>query len=115
MDLLNNKQAIFLTHVILVGPLLTYVGYMKTKSHANVFMALLVVASIVGLYHLYRLVMQYNKSKVISYVNLLHILVIVPLLVYVARNEGNVVYPVMDLLFVLGVGVTTLFLLKLSQ
>ena len=115
MNSLQNKQIIFLSHVLFIGPLLTYVGFMKTKTHPYVFKALLLTGIIVALYHGYHLYMHYTSSNIINYVNLFHILAIAPLLIYIAHNNGQVVYPMMDLLFILGVGVTILFLLKLSK
>lgn len=115
MNSLQNKQIIILSHVLFIGPLMTYVGFMKTKTHPYVFKALLLIGVIVALYHGYLLYTRYNNSKMINYVNLLHILAIAPLIIYVAHNNGQVVYPMMDLLFILGVGVTILFLLKLSK
>ena len=112
---MNNKDYIYLSHILFGGPLLTYVGYMKQNTHNNIYKLLLITSIIVILYHLYQLYTKYTKNKYISYVNLVHLILVAPLLLYVSIYKSKVVYPISDLLFVLGVGMTILFLIKYIQ
>jgi hypothetical protein len=114
MNSLINRKYILIIHALVVGPLLTYIGYMKTKTHNNIFNLLLVLGVVVGLYHLYLLFNNYS-SKNINWLHVFHVLYVAPLLIYIAINKGRVKYPLMDILFILGIGVTILMLLKLSK
>ena len=62
--MLNKRQLVYLVHIILIGPLLIYIGYNKNNTHKNIFDLVLIIGIIVILYHLYLL----NKSKLIKYI-----------------------------------------------
>ena len=64
----NYHEYIFLIHILFVGPLYIYVGYMKNKTPNMLFNIMLVLGIVVMLYHLYKLYksLSYkNKTKVI--------------------------------------------------
>ena len=110
-----SHKYIYLSHILFGGPLLAYVGFMKQKTHNHVYKLLLLVGVIIALYHLYKLYIKFSKKKYISYVNLLHLLLVVPLLIYVGLYKEKVVYPTFDLLFAMGIGIIILFILKMYQ
>jgi hypothetical protein len=110
-----NISYINLSHILFGGPLLTYIGYKKDKTETSIFKLLLVSIVLLFLYHGYKLFLHYTKHKYISYVNLFHLLVLVPLLLYVYIRKEKVVYPTYDLLFILGVGIIISFSLKVIQ
>jgi len=63
--MLAYHEYIYLIHIIFVAPLLIYVGYMKTKTHTNLFDIMLILGVVVFLYHLHKLYKSLSYKKVI--------------------------------------------------
>jgi hypothetical protein len=63
--MLTYHEYIYLIHIIFVAPLLIYVGYMKTKTHTNLFDIMLILGVVVFLYHLHKLYKSLSYKKVI--------------------------------------------------
>ena len=103
---------IYLLH-ILAGLFFIYVGLDKTKKVNLLYYILIGLALVIILYHSYRFYSKYQENKYLSYVNLFHILLNAPLLLYIGLTKGKGVYPSNQILFVLGTGITVLFTLKL--
>jgi len=112
---MNYSKQLYLIHIIF-GIILTYIGYKKEIS-INVYKGLLMLGILVLLYHSYLLVKKINNKIYSSYnmVNLLHILIVAPLLIYIGylQNEANVYS--LDFLFILGAGMSIHFISKLSK
>lgn len=67
--MLTYIELVNLVHVLIVGPLLIYVGYYKSKVPSEVFTAVLVLGVVVVVYHLYKLgLSQYNKRNSVKVV-----------------------------------------------
>ena len=62
--MLNYGQMIYLIHILLVGPLLIYIGYFKQNTHKTVFDILLIIGIVVVLYHGYKLTKISKALKV---------------------------------------------------
>lgn len=62
--MLNYGQIIYLIHILLVGPLLIYIGYYKQNTHKTVFDVILIIGIVVVLYHGYKLAKLSNALKV---------------------------------------------------
>ena len=63
--MLGYLDIVYLLHIFFIGPLLIYVGYYKEKIPKQIFNVLLVLGSIVMLYHLYRFIQSmYYRSNV---------------------------------------------------
>lgn len=65
--MLAYHEYIYLIHVVLVAPLLIYIGYMKSKAHKMSLDLLLLMGVNAFFYHLYKLYnsLSYKKVKVI--------------------------------------------------
>ena len=61
--MLTYHEYIYLIHIIFVAPLLIYVGYMKTKTHTNLFDIMLILGVVVFLYHLHKLYKSVSYKK----------------------------------------------------
>ena len=61
--MLTYHEYIYLIHIIFVAPLLIYVGYMKTKTHTNLFDIMLILGVVVFLYHLHKLYKSLSYKK----------------------------------------------------
>ena len=62
--MLNYGQMICLIHILLVGPLLIYIGYFKQNTHKTIFDIVLIIGIVVILYHAYKLAKLSNVLKV---------------------------------------------------
>lgn len=56
--MLSYRELINLVHIVIVGPLLVYIGYMKGKVDPKILDAVVVLGVIVIVYHAYRLVLS---------------------------------------------------------
>lgn len=109
-----NRNLILLFHILFVGPLFLYLGLMKSNAKEIVKKIVVGLGIIIALYHSFLTYKHFNKSKYLSYLNLSHILIFAPLLIYTGLVE-NAVYPTYDILFVLGSGIIILSLYKLIK
>ena len=57
---LSKRQIVNIIHILIVAPLLGYVGYNAAKTPKMVFHVLLILAIIVASYHAYLFVNQMN-------------------------------------------------------
>ena len=106
---------LYISH-ILAGLFFIYMGLYKTKKKDILYNILVILSVIIIAYHGYRLVSKLNRNiSNISYVNLFHILLLAPLLLYVGLVKGKGIYPSNELLLVLGSGIVVLFVLKLAN
>ena len=62
--MLAYHEYIYLIHIVFVGPLLIYVGYMKNKTNITLFNVMLILGVIVFLYHLHKLYKSLSYKKI---------------------------------------------------
>jgi hypothetical protein len=79
---MNTSLFVRLFHIIIVGALFLYVGIKRTDIPVWMFPALLVLGIIIVFYHIYKSVIHIQDKKG-YWVNLIHILLIGPLLIYI--------------------------------
>jgi hypothetical protein len=98
---LDKHAIIHLFHILLVGPLFLYVGIKRDSIPSLMFPFLLVLGTIVILYHAY---LAYNKFKqgLSAWVNYIHFLIIGPLLVYIGYHGLETSRKFYELLLLLG-------------
>jgi hypothetical protein len=83
---MNKEQLVHLFHIIIVGGLFLYVGIQRDKIPKLMYPILLALGSIIVLYHIYK-AYKYIKDKKPYWVNLIHIIIIGPLLIYIGYNR----------------------------
>ena len=111
-DLLNNsKFQLYLFHLLIV-PLIIY--FILFKSTKLIYTLSKILGIIVILYHIYKFIQSY-KLGFISYVNLIHILIIGPLLLLVGILEKNTPLVINDFLLILIFGSIVVFLNKILK
>ena len=86
---MDYNTFLHLFHILIVGPCLLYVGIMRSNMNKWVYHILLLVGIIIILYHIYKTIINLNSGKR-YWVNVLHILLIGPLLAYIGYNKGDV-------------------------
>jgi hypothetical protein len=92
---------VHLFHILLVGSLFLYVGITKTLMPDFMYPILLGLGLIIILYHSFK-VYNYVKLGKGFWVNLIHIFIVGPLLVYIGYNREKTSRKYFELLLMLG-------------
>jgi len=109
-DLINQKQNIntnnkrifvHLFHIFIVGTLFIYVGINRQLTNKYLLQILFYLGFIIIIYHLYK-VYKYIKEDKGIWVNLIHIFIIGPLLVYIGYKNQNASRKWFEILLMLG-------------
>lgn len=79
---MDSHTFVHLFHIIIVGGLFLYVGMNRDKIYKPIFSLLLFLGFVVIFYHLYKIYVYLNAGKSI-WVNLIHVFIVGPLLVYI--------------------------------
>lgn len=98
---MNSRLLVQLFHILFVGSLFIYVGVNRDKIYTPIFSLLLILGIIIILYHLYKIYIYLNVDKSI-WVNIIHIILIGPLLVYIGYNKEKTSRKYFEILLMLG-------------
>ena len=98
---MDSQTIIHLFHILIVGSLFLYVGINRENIYKPLFPLLLILGFIIILYHLYKVYNYFSNGK--SYwVNLIHVFIVGPLLVYIGYYGINTSRKFFELLLMLG-------------
>jgi hypothetical protein len=61
--MLDGHSLVYIFHILIVAPLLFYIGYMKERVPNQVYVILMAVAVTIALYHSYKLAIIIMKEK----------------------------------------------------
>ena len=92
---------VHLFHIIFVGGLFLYVGIQRDKIYKQLFSILLGLGVFIIVYHMYK-TYTYLKAGKGYWVNLLHIFIIGPLLIYIGYYGEKTARLYFELLLMLG-------------
>ena len=92
---------IHLFHILIVGSLFLYVGIHRTNIPKFMYPLLLGLGIIIILYHISK-VYNYIKQEKPYWVNLIHVFLVGPLLVYIGYNREKTKRLYFELLLMLG-------------
>ncbi len=70
-------------HILVIAPFLLYVGIQRAAVPGWIFTTLLVLGAVLFLYHGYRAYIRIIKSSPYAWVNLVHAMIVAPLLMYI--------------------------------
>jgi hypothetical protein len=98
---MKTETLVHLFHIIIVGSLFLYVGINREKISKLLFRILFVLGIIIVLYHIYK-TYNYIKEGKGYWVNLIHIFIVGPLLVYIGYNEEKTSRLYFEVLLMLG-------------
>jgi Na+-transporting methylmalonyl-CoA/oxaloacetate decarboxylase beta subunit len=98
MDL---HKLVHLFHILIVGSLFLYVGINREKNPRFIFPVLFYLGIVIILYHTYKLLGYLKENKGI-WVNLIHILIVGPLLIYIGYCKEKTARLYFELLLMLG-------------
>jgi hypothetical protein len=98
---MNSESIVHLFHILIIGSLFLYVGIERTNIPTFMFPLLLGLGVIIILYHMFK-VYTYMKQGKGYWVNLIHILLVGPLLLYIGYNGEKTARLYFELLLMLG-------------
>ena len=98
---MSSSIFVHLFHIIFVGGLFLYVGIAKTTIPALLYPFLLVLGVVIIAYHAFKSYKKLNAGKN-PWVNLIHILIVGPLLVYIGINKEKTQRFWFEILLMLG-------------
>jgi hypothetical protein len=98
---LDTEQIVHLFHVLIVGTLFLYVGLRRDKIPSFLFPVLLALGAVIIVYHLFKIYLKARKGEG-YWVNLIHVLLVGPLLVYIGMQNKKTGRKYYELLLMLG-------------
>jgi hypothetical protein len=98
---MNINFLVHLFHILIVGGLFIYVGINKNKISKTLFSILFVLGIVIILYHLYK-TYNYIKEGKPYWVNLIHIFIVGPILIYIGFNREKTQRLYFEILLMLG-------------
>jgi hypothetical protein len=98
---MNINLLVHLFHIIIVGSLFLYVGINREKISKPLFSLMLGLGIIIILYHIFK-VYKYIKEGKGIWVNLIHIFIVGPLLIYIGYNKEKTQRLYFEILLMLG-------------
>ena len=70
-------------HILIIAPFLLYVGIQRAAIPGWIYTLLLVLGGVLFLYHGYRAYIRIIKASPYAWVNLIHAIIVAPLLLYI--------------------------------
>jgi peptidoglycan/LPS O-acetylase OafA/YrhL len=98
---MNSLQLVHLFHIFIVGGLFLYVGINREKIYKPLFSVLFYLGLVIIFYHLYK-IYGYLKANKGIWVNLIHVFIVGPLLIYIGYNGEKTTRKFFELLLMLG-------------
>ena len=99
---MDNHILLALFHILFVAPLFLSVGFMRASSPDWLFRHIFMLGLVILAYHLYRLFLRINAKSAYMWVNLIHVLLIAPALIYVGYTGKTTGRPMYEVLIMLG-------------
>ena len=95
---------IVLFHIFVVAPLLLWVGFVRADTPAWVYTTLFILGLVVFLYHSYKAVIRWFSGSSLIWVNLVHISLVAPLLLWIGYYGKKTERPAYNMLLLLAFG-----------
>ena len=98
---MDHHTLLALFHVGIVSPFLIYVGVQRAATPDFIFNGLIGLAGAVLLYHLYRAYSKWISGSSSLWVNLIHIVLVVPILVWIGYYKKETSRQAFEMLLLL--------------
>lgn len=98
---MNTESLVHLFHILIVGGLFLYVGTQRTDIPSALFPVLFWLGIFIIFYHIFKVYKKITQEKG-YWVNLIHILLVGPLLIYIGHNREKTARLYFELLLMLG-------------
>jgi hypothetical protein len=114
---MDSHSLVYIFHILIVGSLFLYVGIYRDKIPQLIYPVLFYLGIIIILYHIFKVYRYITLGKG-YWVNLIHILIIGPILIYIGYNREKTARLYYELLLMLGfaaIGYHSYYLIKSLQ
>ena len=98
---MDHHILLALFHVTVVSPFLIYVGVQRAATPELIFNGLLGLAGAILLYHLYRAYSKWISGSSSLWVNLIHIVLVVPILLWIGYYKKDTSRQAFEMLLLL--------------
>ena len=98
---MNSHIVLSLFHIFFVVPFFLYVGLQRSAVSNEIFTSVLVLGIVITVYHGYKAYVRFVNASPFMYVNLIHALLIGPLLIVIGLKGKNTETPYYELLLML--------------
>lgn len=99
---MDQHLLLSLFHIFAVVPLFLYVALSRGNTASFMYPVLLVLGAFIFLYHGYKAVIRYLAGSSMLWVNLFHVILVAPVLMYIGYNGKDTTRPFYELLALLG-------------
>lgn len=109
-------DALFLVailHVILIAPFLLWVGFNRAATPDWAYSLLFGLGILIMVYHGYKTIVRLSESSPAVWLNIIHILLIGPLLLWIGYHQKGTERPGYDMLLIAGFGALGFHLYRL--
>jgi len=96
-----NRLYLHLVHIFIFGTIFLYVGIKSTNTPAFMYPVLLTLGIVILFYHTYKVYLKLAAGKN-PWVNLFHILIVAPLLIFIGYNKETTPRYAFEFLIMLG-------------
>ena len=99
---IDNHFMLSVIHLVLIVPLFLYVGFTRANTPNWLYMALFVIGLVILLYHGFKLVVRLKNKSSYVWVNIIHIILIAPLIIYIGYHKKETPRSAYELMLMLG-------------
>jgi hypothetical protein len=111
--MMDTYLLVVILHVAAIVPLLLWIGFSRAATPEWAYQVLFALGLFVGLYHGYKAVVRYIAKSPVIWINLIHVLLVAPLLLWIGYNAKKTERPPYDMLLMLAFGAFGFHLYKL--
>ncbi len=80
---MNGHIALSIFHILVVSPFFLYVAFVRGQLEPWVFTVLQIIGLLVLIYHVYKTIIKWKAKSMSTWVNIIHVLAVAPLLLYI--------------------------------
>ena len=104
-----------IAHLLLIAPLLLFVGFQRSATPDWLFQSIFIIGFIVLGFHSFRFLTRFYSNVSYAWVNLIHILLVAPLLLYIGYHKKDTQRLYYELLLLLSFGMVGYHLFSLVR
>jgi hypothetical protein len=101
---MDHHGLVSIFHILFVIPLFLFVGFRRADTPEWLYNVLFGLGILIGVYHSVKAMIRWHTSSQLLWVNLLHVLIVVPLLLWIGFLGKKTERPAYELLLIAGFG-----------
>jgi hypothetical protein len=99
---MDEHLLLSLFHIFAVVPLFLYVALSRGNTAAFMYPVFLILGVLILLYHGYKTIIRYLAGSSRIWINLIHVILVAPLMIYIGYHGKDTTRPFYELLALLG-------------